>query len=120
MTAASSPPLFSDESSASTNEEDTAVVVDLRLNPERYTGYAGESADKVWTAIHEDNCFQQSEVDGDAGYCVLPTEQRIYNRIISGMHSSISLHIAHSYCLDGRRADSRVQDVGAQRRLGPR
>ena len=24
----------------------------------------------------------------------------MYNRIISGMHSSISLHIAHSYCLE--------------------
>lgn len=111
---ASSVPFFFDESSeqqqpTSIKDDDTAVVVDLRLNPERYTGYAGQSAEKVWTSIHQDNCFQQNE-DGDdddddedasdAGYCNLPGEQRLYNRIISGMHSSISLHIAHSYCLE--------------------
>ena len=82
---------------------DTAVVVDLRLNPERYTGYAGPSASKVWTAIHTDNCFQQQSrpgEEGDVGYCSLPPEERVYNRIISGLHSSISLHIAHSYCLE--------------------
>lgn len=33
-------------------------------------------------------------------YCVLPAEQRLYNRFISGLHSSISLHIAHTYCLE--------------------
>ena len=82
---------------------DTAIVVDLRLNPERYTGYAGPSASKVWTAIHTDNCFQQQSrpgEEGDVGYCSLPPEERVYNRIISGLHSSISLHIAHSYCLE--------------------
>jgi len=115
-TTASSVPFFFDESSeerqqsTSIRDDDTAVVVDLRLNPERYTGYSGQSAEKVWTSIHRDNCFQQNE-DGDddddddedasdAGYCNLPGEQRLYNRIISGMHSSISLHIAHSYCLE--------------------
>ena len=30
--------------------------------------------------------------------CLLPAEQRVYNRLISGMHSSISLHIAKHYC----------------------
>ena len=84
---------------------DTAVVVDLRLNPERYTGYAGPSANKVWTAIHSDNCFQQQSGPGEegddiVGYCSLSPEERVYNRIISGLHSSISLHIAHSYCLE--------------------
>lgn len=37
--------------------------VDLGLNPERYTGYAGFSARRVWGAIYEENCFR---------YCVLP------------------------------------------------
>lgn len=84
---------------------DTAVVVDLRLNPERYTGYAGPSANRVWTAVHTDNCFQQQSGLGEeendvVGYCSLSPEERVYNRIISGLHSSISLHIAHSYCLE--------------------
>jgi len=105
MGISSAPLFFGDETPPLTNnkeEEDTAVVVDLRLNPERYTGYSGHSAEKVWTAIHEDNCFQNPTgySEDTAGYCTLPAEQRIYNRIISGMHSSISLHIAHSYCLE--------------------
>lgn len=90
-----------------------AVVVDLRLNPERHTGYSGKSAEMVWTAIHESNCFQAPATDSAVGSmphsyvvgkvgldpgCLLPAEQRVYNRLISGMHSSISLHIAKHYC----------------------
>jgi hypothetical protein len=32
--------------------------VDLLKNPERYTGYAGPSAARVWKAIYEENCFR--------------------------------------------------------------
>ena len=103
----------------------TAQVVDLRLNPEGYTGYTGPSAEKVWSAIHLTNCFQptteekthdnkddntntgnesphddQDDDDDDDMSCNLSSEQRLYNRFISGLHSSISLHIAHSYCLE--------------------
>ncbi|OCF35197.1 endoplasmic oxidoreductin 1 [Kwoniella heveanensis BCC8398] len=35
--------------------------VDLTLNPERFTGYAGDSAHNVWRAIYEENCFGLSE-----------------------------------------------------------
>jgi len=99
-----------------------AQVVDLLKNPEGYTGYTGPSAEKVWSAIHSQNCFQKSSPnngnsnidtekrenksgenkndDGDDIYCSLSPEQRLYNRFISGLHSSISLHIAHSYCLE--------------------
>jgi len=110
------------------------VVVDLRLNPEHYTGYSGPSAAKVWSAIHSTNCFQPSasasasasapasahqkklhEEDykqqtndskewQDPMYCLLPAEQRLYNRLISGLHSSISLHIAQTYCVEIDRA----------------
>lgn len=31
--------------------------VDLSLNPERYTGYSGESAHRVWRSIYLENCF---------------------------------------------------------------
>ena len=30
---------------------------DLSLNPERYTGYAGPSAERIWKAIYRENCF---------------------------------------------------------------
>lgn len=32
--------------------------VDLLLNPERYTGYNGPSAHKIWNSIYEENCFK--------------------------------------------------------------
>lgn len=38
--------------------------MDLMLNPERFTGYAGESAHKVWRAIYEENCFGLTEKVG--------------------------------------------------------
>ena len=33
------------------------IYVDLRANPEGYTGYDGELARRVWRAIYEENCF---------------------------------------------------------------
>ena len=108
---AAAPPASSGDTGAPT------AVVDLRLNPERHTGYAGESAAMVWKAIHESNCFQGLDPDGGGGVgkmkmphsymvgtlgadpsCLLPAEQRVYNRLISGMHTSISLHIAKHFC----------------------
>jgi hypothetical protein len=41
--------------------------VDLVLNPERFTGYAGASASKVWSSIYEENCFGLSELAASAG-----------------------------------------------------
>jgi len=89
---------FFGEDTTAEEDEDTAVVVDLRKNPEQYTGYTGRSAEKVWKAVHEENCFQQE--DESDGTCGLSADQRVYNRVISGMHSSISLHVASSYCLE--------------------
>lgn len=31
--------------------------VDLVNNPERYTGYKGPLAWRIWKAIYEENCF---------------------------------------------------------------
>jgi len=92
--------------------------VDLSLNPERFTGYAGLSAHRVWRAIYEENCFDESEsslskmskqgvvlpdtmaevlyMDGQ-----IPQEQclekRVYYKVISGLHASISTHICHEH-----------------------
>lgn len=35
-----------------------AEYVDLLLNPERYTGYKGPDAWKIWNSIYEENCFK--------------------------------------------------------------
>ena len=44
--------LFSDDTSSDCH------YVDLLLNPERYTGYKGESAHRVWNSIYKENCFK--------------------------------------------------------------
>ena len=37
---------------------ESSQYVDLLKNPERYTGYAGTSANRIWKAIYEENCFR--------------------------------------------------------------
>lgn len=37
---------------------DEMTYVDLLLNPERYTGYSGPSALRVWSSIYKENCFR--------------------------------------------------------------
>lgn len=39
-----------------------AAYVDLLLNPERYTGYQGPSAWRVWNSIYEENCFKYDNI----------------------------------------------------------
>ncbi|KAG6378143.1 hypothetical protein JVT61DRAFT_13831 [Boletus reticuloceps] len=91
--------------------------VDLALVPERYTGYSGHSAHRVWRAIYEENCFGLSELNLLTGKSAAPVtlpdtltnvlrepldgedtdeeclEKRVYYKIISGLHASISTHI---------------------------
>lgn len=53
------------------------VYVDLIANPERFTGYAGPSAARVWDAIYNENCFnvaQRMQLDSDCEQCSLDRE----------------------------------------------
>jgi len=92
---------------------------DLTLVPERYTGYSGAEAHRVWRSIYEENCFGLSELNlmsGKAPAAVsLPDtmieilhddgqdsdpqclEKRVYYKVISGLHASISTHVCHDY-----------------------
>ncbi|XP_051957514.1 ERO1-like protein beta isoform X1 [Xyrauchen texanus] len=91
--------------------------VDLLLNPERYTGYKGPSAWRVWNSIYEENCFKPRSVyrplnplapsrgddDGEGFYKWLEglcLEKRVFYRLISGLHSSINIHLCAEYLLD--------------------
>uniref|UniRef100_A0A4W4DS10 Endoplasmic reticulum oxidoreductase beta n=1 Tax=Electrophorus electricus TaxID=8005 RepID=A0A4W4DS10_ELEEL len=92
-----------------------AEYVDLRLNPERYTGYKGPSAWRVWNSIYEENCFKPRSVyrplnplapsrgecegfyDWLEGLCL---EKRVFYRLISGLHSSINIHLCAKHLLD--------------------
>ncbi|RHZ59497.1 hypothetical protein CDV55_106672 [Aspergillus turcosus] len=100
--------------------------VSLLDNPEKYTGYAGPGAHMVWDAIYRENCFLKSppemelsphpalgglqavndfrnviqkEMKRSEG---LPfdnecLEKRVFQRLISGMHASISAHLCWDY-----------------------
>ncbi|XP_051801366.1 ERO1-like protein beta isoform X1 [Acanthochromis polyacanthus] len=128
-----------------------AEYVDLLLNPERFTGYKGPSAWRVWNSIYEENCFKPRSVyrplnplapsrgestlpsvpagyrtleddsgllddkrfrrssrlsgddDGEGFYNWLEglcLEKRVFYRLISGLHSSINIHLCAEYLLD--------------------
>ena len=68
--------------------------INLLRNAERYTGYKGEHANRVWKAIYDQPCLQ------DATKPETPAEKRVFYKLISGLHSSISAHIVGDYLLD--------------------
>nr|GLL30158.1 endoplasmic reticulum oxidoreductin-1-like [Ipomoea trifida] len=90
------------------DETDNAELtyVNLQLNPERYTGYKGPSAWKIWDAVYTENCPKYPSTE-------LCPEKRILYKLISGLHSSISIHIAAEYLLDeATNTDSILSDIG--------
>lgn len=74
-------------------DNDEMTYVNLQLNPERYTGYTGPSARRIWDAIYSENCPKYPSEE-------LCQEERILYKLISGLHSSISIHIGADYLLD--------------------
>lgn len=105
-------------------EDESANVkgdyVSLVDNPERFTGYAGRG---VWDAIYRENCFSKSSslttLPGSFGlfqasqdlrsiiHAAVPSselalddeclEKRVFHRIVSGMHASITTHICNDF-----------------------
>ncbi|MBA0568795.1 hypothetical protein Golob_006263, partial [Gossypium lobatum] len=69
------------------------TYVNLQLNPERYTGYNGTSARRIWDAVYSENCPKYPAEE-------LCQEEKILYKLISGLHSSISVHIASDYLID--------------------
>jgi len=69
--------------------------VDLPTNPERFTGYTGDSATRVWKSIYNENCFDVPNHLSEET-CM---EKRIYYKLISGLHASISTNVCY-YWLD--------------------
>lgn len=79
--------------------------VDLLLNPERYTGYKGRSPHRIWNSIYEENCFKPQTSYGYGptsrrtgerveGLCL---EKRAFYRMVSGLHTSINIHLSAKY-----------------------
>ncbi|KAJ5675109.1 Endoplasmic reticulum oxidoreductin-1 [Penicillium maclennaniae] len=112
------------EDEGSAGKGDYVSLVD---NPERFTGYQGPGAHMVWDAIYRENCFMKpiSEeledqslnmpmgglqafsdfrdvIQKEARLEGLPLdneclEKRVFHRLISGMHASISTHLCWDY-----------------------
>lgn len=70
---------------AEEKDNDKGIYVDLKKNPEVFTGYQGQN---VWTVIYGENCFKGDDM------CI---EERMLNRIISGLHTSISTQLCEYY-----------------------
>ena len=49
------------------DSEKDMVYLNLQLNPERFTGYVGYNATRIWLAIYKENCFQPR---GNQGLCL--------------------------------------------------
>ncbi|KAJ1698327.1 hypothetical protein LUZ63_006839 [Rhynchospora breviuscula] len=77
------------------DETDNAEMTyaNLQLNPERYTGYSGPSARRIWDAIYKEIFSKYPSKES----C---SEQKVLYKLISGLHSSISVHIASDYLID--------------------
>lgn len=78
--------------------------VDLSINVERYTGYTGPSTQRIWSAIYNENCFflPDSKIYYDLKEKRLNAnkmclEGRTFYRLISGLHTSITVHLCAQY-----------------------
>ena len=72
-------------------QDDTSEgeYVDLTLNPERFTGYSGPSASRIWSSIYQENCFRPPSdllSQPESEQCL---EERVYYKIISGVLQTI-------------------------------
>jgi ERO1-like protein alpha len=111
--------------------DEGAEYVDLLLNPERYTGYKGPSANRIWNSIYLENCFRPKTYYSP----YIPTstlnnmclEERVYYRTISGLHTSINIHLCANYLLSNSHGLSLTDPKGEwgpnlkefQRRFSP-
>lgn len=81
------------------DDDHHCVYVNLLDNPERFTGYGGNQSLDVWRAIYSENCFPNTNPmsmvpNNEPEKCV---EKNLFYRLVSGMHASISVHLANEY-----------------------
>ncbi|CAH8465572.1 ERO1-like protein alpha [Schistosoma haematobium] len=95
-----------DESTFCEPDDDSSgkmIYVDLLKNPERYTGYKGPASNRIWYMVYNENCFNEDSITYGTSYlgpsqssCL---EKRAFYRMVSGLHSSISVHLSYRYPL---------------------
>ena len=85
--------------------EEDCDSVDLIENPEQFTGYSGASAHLVWNTIYNELCFHPEENEKTL-YLTADTakkmcaEKRSFYKVVSGLHSSIAVHLCSNYLLE--------------------
>ena len=60
-------------------------------------GYGGESARRIWKSIYEENCFFKHRNVNPFSLDSLCFEERIFYRAISGLHTSINVHLSAAF-----------------------
>ena len=83
----------------------TCDYVDLIANNERYTGYSGRAAHRVWEKVYNELCFHPEKDDKSFELTAenareMCFEKRVFFRVVSGMHASIAVHITSNYLLE--------------------
>ena len=88
-----------------------ADYFDLITNPERYTGYKAPHAHKIWHSIYRENCFENERFSRlyygpERGFFYGPEkdlclEKRVFYRLVSGLHTSINIHLSAKYLHKG-------------------
>ena len=108
--------------------------VDLTRNPERFTGYSGEATHRIWRAIYEENCFKPPVTTTSptkaAAFSAaffpkslesMCLEKRAFYRAISGLHSSITVHLTaqHPEGTADQKSNNLFPGVGNSQAYGP-
>ncbi|CAF0852159.1 unnamed protein product [Brachionus calyciflorus] len=78
-----------------------AEYLDLVLNPERFTGYKAPHAHKIWNSIYRENCFENTDriaYGPEKNTCL---EKRFFYRLVSGLHTSINVHLSARFLHKG-------------------
>ncbi|XP_014204852.1 ero1-like protein [Copidosoma floridanum] len=90
-------------------ETDAGEYVNLLLNPERYTGYRGSSAHRIWRSIYMENCFRPENSPHNfiqtSKMNAMCLEKRVFYRVISGLHTSINIHLSAKYLLSSNQLE---------------
>jgi len=72
------------------------VYVNLQINPEKYTGYKGEDARRIWASIYSQSVLAEVQQAG-SGSSTPQEEKQVLYRLVSGMHSSITTSIVNNF-----------------------
>lgn len=81
----------SDNDDGTNNDEVEYSYINLVVNQEKYTGYKGEHANRVWSAIYSQEALQDINTHH---------EKKVFYKLISGVHASISAHLSAKYLID--------------------